>query len=78
MSPWVFRWSISCPHVGIGHGEPEPELRTGLSSVESCIPQELPMALFRGYICVALGREKASVGSPILKDMGLVGCLMYG
>lgn len=56
----------------------EPELRTGLSSVESCIPQELPMALFRRDVCVALGREKALVGSPILKGMGLVGFLMYG
>ena len=61
-----------CPCVGIGHGEPEPELWTGLSSVEGCIPLEVPMALFKGDLCVALGRERALVGFPILKDMGLV------
>lgn len=61
-----------CPCVGISHGEPEPELWTGLSSVEGCIPLELPVALFKGDLCVALGRERALVGFPILKDMSLV------
>ena len=30
------------------------------------------MALFKGDLCVALVRERALVGFPILKDMGLV------
>ena len=69
MSPWVFKAGQGCE--ASRYGEPEPDLWTGLSSVEGCIPLESPVALFRGDFCVALGRERALVGFPILKDTSL-------
>lgn len=63
MSAWVFKAGQGCEVsdalvLELGHGEPEPEVWTGLSSVEGCIPLESPVALFREIsVLLWAGRE---------------------